>query len=118
MTRQEIFDKALAHLRVQGCQAIEANTTCLYRTSSGLKCAIGALIPDEVYTPDMEGEAAGFPLIYGTFNGTEKDKYFYTDLQLKMHDKYVGESSYYFLEFVEKGAQIVAQKYNLKYIAP
>jgi hypothetical protein len=32
---------------------------CMYRNPDGLKCAIGCLIPDEVYTPDMEGTIAG-----------------------------------------------------------
>lgn len=65
MTEQEIFDKAAAHLLEQGKRARE-NGRCCYRASvSGtvLKCAVGALIPDELYDPRLEGLPAirGFP---------------------------------------------------------
>ncbi len=29
--------------------------TCVYRDNSGNKCAVGQLIPDDKYTPEMEG---------------------------------------------------------------
>ena len=65
MTEQEIFDKAAAHLLEQGKRARE-NGKCCYRTSGSgtvLKCAVGALIPDELYDPLLEGLPAiwGFP---------------------------------------------------------
>lgn len=37
---------------------------CLYRGPGGLRCAVGWLLPDEYYTPDLEGlipTEAGFP---------------------------------------------------------
>jgi len=54
MTLQEVFDKVVQHARTQGKQAITSRGQCRYRTPDGLKCFIGALIPDEVYGPDME----------------------------------------------------------------
>jgi hypothetical protein len=53
-TNQEAFDLVVTHLKNQGRQAF-ADGACKYRTSDGLKCAIGALIPDEDYMPEMEG---------------------------------------------------------------
>lgn len=44
-TRQQMFDAALNGIRKQGGPAING-VTCAYRTSSGLKCAAGHLIPD------------------------------------------------------------------------
>lgn len=62
MTRQQIFDAVVEHFIKQGAPAViqhgASEITCCYRTPDGLKCAIGALIPDELYTPEMEGAAA------------------------------------------------------------
>lgn len=59
MTQQEIFDKVAAHLLQQNRRA-EGNGGgfCAYRGDHGLKCAIGCLIPDERYLPEMEGRGA------------------------------------------------------------
>jgi hypothetical protein len=64
---QHAFDAVVSHLFRQGRRSYgtigdgEA-TMCLYRSSDGLKCAVGALIPDELYRPSMEGEPS-----YGLF---------------------------------------------------
>ena len=54
MTKQEIFDRVARHLLTQKKHAM-IDDTCAYRTPDGLKCAIGCLIPDELYTPKIEG---------------------------------------------------------------
>lgn len=60
MTAQEIFDKVFEHLVSQGRRSVrDMSHFCQYRLvlDSGevLKCAVGCLIPDELYDPDMEG---------------------------------------------------------------
>ena len=55
MTNQELFDTVSAHLLKQNERSASGNGECLYRGPSGLKCAIGCLIPDDRYTPDLEG---------------------------------------------------------------
>lgn len=62
MTKQEIFEKVVIHLRNQGRRATGkshpmAASKCKYRTSDGLKCGIGCLIPDELYDPSFEGKS-------------------------------------------------------------
>ena len=62
INRQEIFDKAMAQIRSQGCKSIlSTDTICSYRGVSDdgvpTKCAIGALIPDELYHPNLEGRS-------------------------------------------------------------
>jgi hypothetical protein len=42
------------HLRRQGVRAESADGSCLYRGPDGTKCAVGCLIPDDVYHRDME----------------------------------------------------------------
>ena len=57
MTPQEIFNTVALHLFAQKCRSAsgpEGMMTCLYRGPNGTKCAVGALIPDELYNPDME----------------------------------------------------------------
>lgn len=54
-TKQEVFDAVVKHLLTQGQQSIDKNGwNCLYRNDNGLKCAIGALIPDSMYKSSME----------------------------------------------------------------
>ena len=55
MTAQEIFDKVAAHLLTQRKPSLLCGIGCAYRGEGGLKCAAGCLIPDEEYSPEMEG---------------------------------------------------------------
>lgn len=55
MTPQEIFDTVVTHLRSMPRQSKNNYGPCKYRSFDGLKCAVGCLIPDELYTPKMEG---------------------------------------------------------------
>lgn len=57
---QEAFDKVVNHLlsmnkRSRGV-VITGEDFCLYKDFNGNKCAIGCLIPDEVYRPEFEGQ--------------------------------------------------------------
>lgn len=62
MTLQEMYDKAATHLLLQGkrCAVSNANGffSCRYRGPEGSMCAVGALIPDEMYDERYEGIAA------------------------------------------------------------
>lgn len=58
MTEQEIFDTVLAHLREQGKAATDLGGACRYRGADGTACAVGCLIPDELYDPLIEGMTA------------------------------------------------------------
>jgi hypothetical protein len=59
-------DKIEQHLIQQKARAVQPGEAigpedadrCQYRTDSGLMCAAGVLIPDEKYTPEMEGLTA------------------------------------------------------------
>lgn len=54
MTKQEVFDKVATHLLTQNKRSLEG-TSCVYRAKDGSMCAAGCLIPDEEYTPALEG---------------------------------------------------------------
>lgn len=55
MNRQEVFNKVSTHLLSQMRQALGKNYFYAYKTKDGLKCAIGCLIPDNLYDPKIEG---------------------------------------------------------------
>jgi len=78
LTAQQVFDHVVNHLRQQKVRSvtrmyfpdnspsdgndnltvgsnINYQDNCSYRTPYGLKCAIGCLITDEEYRPEMEG---------------------------------------------------------------
>lgn len=58
MTEQEIFDAVCAHLARQQRPAVDvvgADRMCVYHASDGCKCAVGCLIPDALYVPEIEG---------------------------------------------------------------
>lgn len=53
-TQQEIFDAVLDHLATQKKRSASRSWECQYRTVDGLKCAVGALIPDNLYDDGMD----------------------------------------------------------------
>ena len=73
MNAQLIFDTIVTHLRNQGCKSTDRfQTACSYRGEDGAKCAAGCLIPDHLYSPELEG-------------------HMWSSLQLKECREYVGE---------------------------
>jgi hypothetical protein len=96
MNRQDVFNTVAKHLLAQNARsenrdADPSSNTCMYRGTDGMKCAIGCLIPDEVYEPRMEKHGVGrlldgFPQI-GKLLGVEEpdDRYFLAELQ-EIHD--------------------------------
>lgn len=53
LSAQTIFDKVARHLHQQGGKAHQG-AICQYRDESWRACAVGCLIPDNVYDPEME----------------------------------------------------------------
>lgn len=54
--KQAVFNKVVAHLHAQGTRSCDDRKHfCVYRGANGMKCAVGALIPDEHYNPKAEG---------------------------------------------------------------
>ena len=51
---QEVFDLVVEHLFAQGRPAYDDSQGCMYRTYDGLRCAVGVLIPDDLYDPAFE----------------------------------------------------------------
>jgi hypothetical protein len=67
-SNQEVFDVVAKHLLIQNAKSMIKNMyltdlMCAYRGKNGAKCAVGILIPDELYAPDMEGTTIDGPVI-------------------------------------------------------
>lgn len=117
MTRQEIFETVARHLFKQGRQSKnpDLGAGCMYRGPDGTMCAIGALIPDEVYHPCMEGSAAfrlvenadSFGLPQSIFN--DSNSAFLSHLQV-MHD---ASSCWESTDTMRQVLGIVASNFNL-----
>ena len=54
MTDQETFDKVKKHLLTQNRVSYLVYHGCMYKGPDGLKCAVGCLIPDELYNRNIE----------------------------------------------------------------
>lgn len=58
-TQQSLFDTICIHLCTQGKPAYHmvngVPNGCAYRGTDGTSCAVGCLIPDELYTESIEG---------------------------------------------------------------
>ena len=117
MTPQEIFDTVAKHLITQGQQSQRDDGTCLYRGPGGLKCAVGVLIPDDVYTPEMELDELG-----ETGNGVRGlldryanvlPDYFSENVRLLSNLQNVHDSSFSIGSFARRLAD-VARDYDLE----
>jgi hypothetical protein len=58
MNSQELFDIVAKHLLTQDRQSLDSDGSCMYRGCGGRMCAIGVLIPDELYEPWMDANGA------------------------------------------------------------
>ena len=94
-TNQQIFTKVKNHLLGQMKRSMGTVPThgyiCFYQGKGNLKCAIGCLIPDDIYQKDMEGKSVTelleeFPVV-STYLGsaTQGRLIFLTRLQ-DIHD--------------------------------
>ena len=54
MSKQKVFNIVKEHLLKQNEQSLSENKTCMYRGNYDLKCAMGVLIPDNLYKSQME----------------------------------------------------------------
>lgn len=113
-TKQQTFNKVVRHLRKQQkkakCSSKFLKGTCAYRTKSGLMCAAGCLIPDELYNKEFEGQGVGSEPLSILFENLGHDIDLVSYLQL-VHD-------YYSVKEWEEQFKVVAKKHKLTYRKP
>lgn len=108
-SNQEAFDIVYRHLLTQNIKAMEPaeNGMCVYRGSNGTKCAVGVLIPDELYSESMEGE--GYEGLMQISEVSEYFEFINPDILIelqKVHDDYS-------VNDWAKALEAVAHLYNL-----
>ncbi len=58
MEPQQAFTKIVTHLRAQNRQSKDdLYRLCLYKAPNSDSCAVGCMIPDDQYSPNMEGKS-------------------------------------------------------------
>lgn len=101
MTPQEIFDTVSDHLFAQGAPSRQENEeggiTCAYRGNDGRKCAIGVLIPDNIYDPVMDVQGMSVNGLLYTYKNLPD--FFYNNAPLlnalqRAHDSISGHNYY------------------------
>ena len=112
---QLILDDAFDALIAQGQPATTPKGNCQYRVGgTDLKCALGHLIPDANYTPDMEDQGLfQVALLFETKYGQDpevQDIKFLNDLQ-SAHDD---AEAFNFIPDLRTHFNNIANHYNLK----
>jgi hypothetical protein len=55
LSPKDIYERVSQHLLAQRAVSEDDNGSCRLRSAEGRKCAIGSLVRDDVYEPDLEG---------------------------------------------------------------
>lgn len=114
-SKQDAFNKVVAHVRSMKSQAINAGSNllevCMYRTEDGKRCAIGALISDDDYHPSIEGNNVRTLIAQDKIEQPSWcELNFLTSLQ-SIHD-YTGNWKVHFIG--EAHVQHIAETFNLE----
>ena len=92
-TDEGVFEFVKQHLLTQG-QRSESITSCFYKKSNGLSCAIGCLIENEFYNDDLEFKNGDNPIVIDAVTKSIPNWVInlnmLTDLQI-IHDEYEPE---------------------------
>lgn len=56
-TKRSIKEHITARFKGKSLALLRPPTDCAYRGEAGRACAVGVFIPDDLYTPEMEGTA-------------------------------------------------------------
>lgn len=115
MNKQEIFDTVYKALLEQGESSVN-NGVCAYRGPNGTKCAVGHLIPDDLYEPEFEGKnilGIHNSILESIFQVDDINPYltFIFDLQ-QAHDNTL---NYHGLEAWKREMKSITKSYNLEF---
>lgn len=119
LSKQQAFEKAITGILTQGRISF-SEPSCKYRGEDGDKCAIGWLIPDEIYDKKMEECGTltrTYPILKKTLNIVD-DLKFYQKLQ-KLHDNFYAKNlkhnyNFSFRKLFAESAKKLANDFKLK----
>ena len=115
LTKQQMAEGIYDWFFVKGnTQALRGKTEtdkrCMYRGPNGTKCAVGCLIPDEMYLPEMESSGDVYSIIrsyknIATYLNAKYNIDFLEQCQ-KWHDRHFNNHTYLKDVFVENEIDI------------
>ena len=116
MNTQQAFDIMVAHLRQQKRPSRSDSSGCLYRGPDGLKCAVGALIPDELYSERMENQNL-YNLMRekGKFPGLSE---LFADVDIQVLSDFQDTHDFNEPARWEQRFKLCAEEFGLNYTAP
>jgi hypothetical protein len=103
-TDEGVFEFVKQHLITQG-EKSSSSTSCYYRNSSELSCAIGCLIEDQFYNDGLEFHNGDDPLVIEAVKKSLPNWVINKDMLLSLqsvHDEYEVEEWEWQLEILEK----------------
>lgn len=127
--KQELFSKSVIGVYAQGKPSRDPVTLdCQYRGPDGLKCAVGHVMPDEVYNLRLEGHTVMNPAVVGAMGlemSEDKDTLFMLLELQRLHDCQTmggdepseSEIAQYqddFKTYWAEGCKVIAQKYGVQ----
>lgn len=115
MDGQRVFNDVARHLITQGKRASDVNGTCFYRGPEGTRCAIGGIMPDDIYDPSMEGKAVFAPELkpFHWFIGAQGKDRFSSDLNFLASLQQIHDSDRSWVMGVARELQDSADRHNL-----
>lgn len=118
MDKQEIFDKVVTHLRTQKGRAFnDDNGQCRYRMN-GMSCAVGCLIPDEEYSPSLEGRTLNKMMTEFVVPPTIQKMIDDGHQTLLSRFQNIHDSGEYNAEYWENAFKVLANDFKLEFKAP
>ena len=117
---QDIYDTVARHLLTQGRPATNVLTVCCFRAPDGTSCAIGCLIPNELYKPELELRWGPYALAdIGLLPREEVEKQFSSRVLLlcklqEVHDTAVEWKPEDVIKNWKKALSRVAKQFNLR----
>jgi len=112
LTRQQMFDIMVRHLRKQRACFSNNKGMCLYLDANGRKCAVGALIPNGHPAQRSLGDVDNLILNHRKLFKAKDAGFLYT-CQRELHDKFANLEEWSPIKF-EVAAIRVAPLYGLK----
>jgi hypothetical protein len=115
---QEVFDIVVNHLFTQGRPAYDGVQGCMYRTHDGLRCAVGVLIPDDLYDKAFENNQSNF-VIQKLFDANLANWREHEDILIRLqiiHDNCPKtEKGTFNLAFLDTDLRNAAANFSLEY---
>lgn len=117
MNTQQAFDIMVQHLRQQGRPSRDDVAGCMYRGPDGTKCAVGALIPDELYRDNMEGRTIR-PLLIQDCNAYSELCRLLDSIDLQLLEEMQTIHDHHTPANWERSFKECAEEFGLDYTAP